>query len=122
MAPSYAEASGLDADPLADDGDTGAGRPLPSEGADAVGAIDRIDLARADVTSVLWATGYRYDFGWVHAPVFDAGGRPQQRRGVTAQPGLYLLGLHWMHTFKSGLLSGVDADAEHLAEDLSAPQ
>ena len=47
-------------------------------------------------------------------PVFDARGRPLQRRGVTDRPGLYFLGLHWMHTFKSGLFSGVGIDAEHM--------
>ena len=39
-------------------------------------------------------------------------------RGVSEAPGLYFLGLHWMHTFKSGLFSGVGSDAEHLAEHM----
>jgi putative flavoprotein involved in K+ transport len=47
--------------------------------------------------------------------VLDGRGRPIQQRGVSPVPGLYFLGLHWMHTFKSGLLSGVGADAEYLA-------
>jgi putative flavoprotein involved in K+ transport len=45
-------------------------------------------------------------------------GRPVQQRGVTSAPGLFFLGLHWMHTFKSGLLSGVGADAEYIADKL----
>ena len=45
--------------------------------------------------------------------------RPVQRRGVTQQPGLYFLGLHWMHTIKSGRLSGVGNDAEYLAEHIA---
>ena len=56
---------------------------------------------------------------WVKIPVFDDRGRPLQQRGVTAVPGLYFLGLHWMHTFKSGLLSGVGADAEFLADHMA---
>ena len=46
----------------------------------------------------------------------DVQGRPLQQRGVTPVPELYFLGLHWMHTFKSGLLSGVGSDAEYLAD------
>jgi putative flavoprotein involved in K+ transport len=53
-------------------------------------------------------------------PVFDEFGRPIQQRGVTQWPGLYFLGLHWMHTFKSGLFSGFGDDAEYLAEHIAA--
>jgi hypothetical protein len=52
------------------------------------------------------------------APVLDSQGRPIQRRGVTTVPGLYFLGLHWMHTIKSGLLCGVGEDARYLAEQI----
>ena len=60
-----------------------------------------------------------HDYDWLHVPVLDAQGRPLQERGVTEVSGLYFLGLHWMHTFKSGLFSGVGDHAEHLAENLS---
>jgi len=72
----------------------------------------------AGITSVIWCTGYGFDFDWVRVPVFDEGGSPVQRRGVTAAPGFYFLGLHWMHTFKSGLFSGVRSDAEYIAEHI----
>jgi putative flavoprotein involved in K+ transport len=49
----------------------------------------------------------------------DSRGRPVQQRGVTQVPGLSFLGLHWMHTFKSGLLAGVGSDAEYLAEHMA---
>jgi putative flavoprotein involved in K+ transport len=79
---------------------------------------DSLDLDRESITTILWATGYGHDYGWVKLPVFDDGGRPVQNRGVTQVPGLYFLGLHWMHTFKSGLFSGVGSDAEYLAEHM----
>jgi putative flavoprotein involved in K+ transport len=85
-----------------------------------VDEVDYLDLRRENVAAIVWATGYDYDYDWLHAPVFDAQGRPLQERGVTQVPGLYFLGLHWMHTFKSGLLSGVGRDAEYLAEHISA--
>ncbi len=80
--------------------------------------VESLDLRRESVAAIVWATGYDYDYGWLQAPVFDAQGRPLQQRGVTQVPGLYFLGLHWMHTFKSGLFSGVGSDAEHLAEHM----
>jgi putative flavoprotein involved in K+ transport len=91
--------------------------PLPA----ALEERDSLDLDRENITTILWATGYAYDYGWVKVPVFDDGGRPVQNRGVTQVPGLYFLGLHWMHTFKSGLLAGVGSDAEYLAEHVDLP-
>jgi putative flavoprotein involved in K+ transport len=83
-----------------------------------VDEVESLDLRRENVAAIIWATGYDYDYGWLRLPVLDAQGRPLQLRGVTRVPGLYFLGLHWMHTFKSGLLSGVGSDAEYLAEHM----
>jgi putative flavoprotein involved in K+ transport len=85
-----------------------------------VAEIESLDLRRENVTAIVWATGYEYAYDWLHLPVLDAEGRPIQERGVTTVPGMYFLGLHWMHTFKSGLLSGVGRDAEHLADQMNA--
>jgi putative flavoprotein involved in K+ transport len=85
----------------------------------AVSEVDSLELANENIDAIIWATGYTYDFGWVRVPVLDNAGRPVQRRGVTQRPGLYFLGLHWMHTFKSGLLAGVGGDAEYLAEHIA---
>jgi putative flavoprotein involved in K+ transport len=85
-----------------------------------VPAVPELDLRAAGITSVVWCTGYGYDLGWIDAPVLDASGAPDQVRGVTAVPGLYFLGLHWMHSFRSGLLPGVGADAAGLAEHIRA--
>lgn len=94
--------------------DPGEPEPLPG-----VQEVESLSLPAEGITTIVWATGYGYDYGWVRIPVFDARGRPAQQRGVTAVPGLYFLGLHWMHTFKSGLLSGVGDDAEFLADQMS---
>src|SRR5271169_5496007 len=76
---------------------------------------DKLDLRQADVVSVIWATGYSFDFSMVRLPVFDASGYPIQQRGVTIYPGLYFVGLPWLHKAKSGLLAGVSEDAAHIA-------
>jgi putative flavoprotein involved in K+ transport len=89
------------------------GTPVPE--------ITQLDLEREHVTSVVWATGYDYAYDWLHADVLGPKHRPVQRRGMTAVPGLFFLGLHWMHTFKSGLLSGVGADTHYIAEKLDEP-
>ena len=52
-------------------------------------------------------------------PVLDAEGYPVQRRGVTAVPGLYVLGLDWLHSAKSGLFAGVGEDAAYLAAQIA---
>jgi putative flavoprotein involved in K+ transport len=77
--------------------------------------LESLDLRRENIGTIVWATGYEYDYGWLRVPVLDANGRPLQQRGVSPEKGLYFLGLHWMNTIKSGLLSGVGSDAEYLA-------
>jgi putative flavoprotein involved in K+ transport len=84
-----------------------------------VAEVESLDLRRENVSAIVWATGYDYDYDWLRAPVLDVQGRPLQQRGVSPAPGLYFLGLHWMHTFKSGLFSGVGSDAQYLAEHMS---
>ena len=79
----------------------------------------RLSISERGITSVIWATGYDFDYGWLHAPVLDAAGAPLQARGVTEVPGLYFLGLHWMHTFKSGAFLGIGDDAAYVADHLA---
>ena len=76
---------------------------------------DELDLRQVNVRSVIWATGYSFDFSMVRLPIFDADGYPIQKRGVTSYAGLYFLGLPWLHNAKSGLLFGVSEDAAHVA-------
>jgi putative flavoprotein involved in K+ transport len=82
--------------------------------------LHELSLADAGISVVVWATGYSFDFSWIEAPVFDAFGYPIQQQGITACPGLYFAGLHWLHKFKSGLLYGVAEDAEHVARHIAA--
>jgi putative flavoprotein involved in K+ transport len=82
--------------------------------------IAELDLASAGIKTIIWATGYGLDFGWVRVPVFDQDGYPIQQRGITDYPGLYFLGLPWLHTLKSSLIFGVGEDAAHIAADIAA--
>jgi putative flavoprotein involved in K+ transport len=74
----------------------------------------------AGIVAVVWATGYRSDFGWIRPNVFDEAGAPTQRRGVTGCPSLYFLGLPWLWKLKSSVLCGVGEDAEFIAEHIAA--
>ena len=83
-------------------------------------------LAFADGTSseydaVLWATGYRVDHSWIQIPeIKDEHGLVEHQRGITAAPGLYLLGLSWQHTRTSALLGWVTKDAEFLVDHIAS--
>ncbi len=78
-----------------------------------------LDLAEAGIGSVVWATGYRADFSWVDLPVFDEWGYPRHVRGVTEHPGLYAVGLRWLHSEPSSVFAGVGADAQHIVNHLA---
>jgi putative flavoprotein involved in K+ transport len=90
----------------------------PVEGAVAV--AHELDLRAAGITTILWAGGYRPDYGWIDLPVTVGLGWPVQTRGVTVFEGLYFVGVHWLHKRKSSLFLGVGEDAEHVVEHLVA--
>jgi putative flavoprotein involved in K+ transport len=83
-------------------------------------AAKMLDLDRAGITTVIWATGFRRDFSWLPAAVLDAAGEPVHDRGMTAMPGLYIVGLRWLHRRSSHSLAGVGGDAVHLADHIAA--
>jgi len=79
-----------------------------------------LDVQSSDIATIIWATGYNFDFSLVKLPVVDADGYPIQKRGVTAYPGLYFLGLPWLHSRRSGILFGVGDDAAYIASHITA--
>ena len=75
-----------------------------------------IDLKASGSSTVLWATGYRRSYSWLHVPeAFDSDGEIRHTRGVTPVPGLYALGLRFQHKRKSHFIGGVGEDARFLA-------
>jgi len=72
-----------------------------------------------DVGVVVWATGYRSDYAWIHLPGVVREGHVVHRRGVTEVPGLYFLGLSWQHTRGSALLGFINDDAACLADRIA---
>ena len=80
--------------------------------------IPSLDLAAAGITTIIWATGFARDYRWLKADVFDERGRPRHKRGVTAEPGVYFLGLPWQSRRGSSFIWGVWHDAKYLAEQI----
>lgn len=83
------------------------------------GADRALDLQAQPLAAVIWCTGYSSDFRWIDVPVFDGSGQPAHDRGITHSPGLYFLGLPWLHTWGSARFCGVADDAEHLASAIA---
>ena len=82
--------------------------------------LRHLDLRAAGISTVVWATGYDYDFGWIFVPVLNTRGEPVHSQGKTDVPGMYFLGLRWLTNFKSSLLSGIGEDAARLADHIAA--
>ncbi len=79
----------------------------------------QLNLAQAGITSLIWATGYALDFGWLKINAFDDKGRPAHQLGVSKVPGLYFLGLAWLSRRASPFIWGVWHDAEYLAGQIA---
>ncbi len=90
-----------------------AGRHAPAE-------RPTLDLAASGIASIVWCIGFKPDFRWLDAPVFNGAGHPQHRRGITAREGIYFIGLPWLHTWGSGRFGAVGRDAEHIVAHIAA--
>ena len=80
----------------------------------------RLSLAESGIASIVWCIGFRPDFHWLDAPVFNGAGHPQHRRGITAREGVYFIGLPWLHTWGSGRFGSVGRDAAHIVAHIDA--
>ncbi len=108
-ADAYVERNGLD---LPEEPDARVLGPVPDS---ATRPLLELDLADAGVTSIVWATGFAVDYSWLKVDAFDESGRPQHRRGVSSEPGVYFLGLPWLSRRGSSFIWGVWHDAKHVA-------
>jgi len=69
------------------------------------------------VANVIWCTGFDAGFDWIDLPVFAEDGEPMHRSGlVESQPGLYFVGLHFLHALSSAMVHGVGRDAARIVE------
>jgi putative flavoprotein involved in K+ transport len=84
----------------------------------------QLDLRSGEIRAIVWATGFRPDYGWLDVPVVDAKGHLRHDGGVVDSPGLYALGLPVLRRRRSTFICGIEDDAreviEHLARYLAA--
>jgi putative flavoprotein involved in K+ transport len=112
-ADAYVARSGLD---LSEEPEARELGPLPAAALD---PVRELDLLGAGVTSVVWATGFTSDYTWLQVDAFDENGKPDHRRGVSSEPGVYFLGLPWQSRRGSTFIWGVWHDARHVADHIA---
>jgi len=112
-ADTYVEQNGLD---LPEEPDA---REFAPDPACVTEPILELDLVEEGVTSIIWATGFKVDYSWLKVDAFDEAGWPRHQRGISAEPGLYFLGLPWLSRRGSSFIWGVWHDAKYLADHIA---
>ncbi|CDL81330.1 MSMEG_0569 family flavin-dependent oxidoreductase [Xenorhabdus szentirmaii] len=80
--------------------------------------ITHIDLAKENITSVIWCIGFKPDYSWIDLDIFQGNGYPKHDRGVTVDPDVTFIGLPWLHTWGSGRFLGIDQDAAYVVRHI----
>ena len=112
-ADAYAKANALD---LPQEAEARKLLPLPSCVTD---PLLSLDLRAEKISTIIWATGFKLDFGWIDIDAFEDDGRPRHENGVTEIPGLYFVGLPWLSCRGSAFIWGAWRDAERLAAHIA---
>lgn len=81
--------------------------------------LRELDLKAAGVGTIIWATGFAADYGWLKVDTFGPDGKPCHQRGVSAKPGIYFLGLPWQSRRGSSFIWGVWHDARYVADHIA---
>jgi putative flavoprotein involved in K+ transport len=110
----YLARAGITPPPLEDDP-----ADAPDPEAACVSQLRRVSLGDAKIRTVIWATGFSGGLDWIHLPSFDSEGNPIHQQGVASVLGLYFIGFPWLRTRKSGIIYGIEEDAEYIAAALA---
>ncbi len=105
----YVERNGID---LPEEHEAWAIEPDPACVTD---PVLEVDLAREKVGTIIWATGFKFDFSWLDVDAFHEDGTPFHKRGISAQNGIYFLGLPELTNRASSFIYGCWYDAKYLA-------
>ena len=87
------------------------------------GVIDGLpvleDVGALEVANVIWCTGFGNGLSWIELPIFEANGEPRHQSGIASdEPGLYFVGLHFLHSFSSTMIHGIARDAKRIADTI----
>ncbi len=107
----WASAAGID-------GEVGPPERFPPTGVPSSTRL-QLDLGSGEISSVVWATGFRPDYGWLHVPVVDAKGQLRHEGGAVDSPGLYALGLPVLRRRRSTFICGIEDDARAVTDHLA---
>ncbi|AWK41113.1 MSMEG_0569 family flavin-dependent oxidoreductase [Photorhabdus laumondii subsp. laumondii] len=80
--------------------------------------ITHIDLAKENMTSVIWCIGFKPDYSWLDLDIFQTNGYPKHDRGITIDPNVTFIGLPWLYTWGSGRFLGIDQDAAYVVQHI----
>ena len=80
---------------------------------------ETLDLQKKNISTIILATGFSFDFNWINFPILDDFGYPITKNGKTDIQGIYFCGLNWMTKRKSGIIWGVGEDAKLVSKSIS---
>ena len=92
---------------------------LPDKNAECVSNERSINLNEHNITTIIWATGFKGDFNYLKLPVFSSEGNLEYNDGVGDIEGLYFLGFPWLRKRKSGIVHGINEDAKFISEKIN---
>jgi putative flavoprotein involved in K+ transport len=87
------------------------------------GVIDGLpvleNVGALEVANVIWCTGFGNGLSWIDLPIFETNGEPRHLSGIASdEPGLYFVGLHFLHSFSSTMIHGIARDAKRIADTI----
>ena len=92
---------------------------VPDPQTECVSPLRQLNLREAEVSTIIWATGFAADFSWIHLSVLNAEGQPIQQKGISPVRGLYFIGFPWLNSRKSGIIYGIEEDARYIADAIA---
>jgi putative flavoprotein involved in K+ transport len=110
----YLLQAGITPPPLEDDP-----ADIPDIEARCASQVRKIDIQGANISTVIWATGFKGNYSWLKLPVFDTEGNLVHQRGISPVQGLYFIGFPWLSSRKSGLIYGIEEDARYVSDAIT---
>lgn len=92
---------------------------IPDDPACVTDPFRSLDLKAQNISTIIWATGFHFDYSWLHADTLEPSGKPAHQRGVSKVPGLYFVGLPWQTRRGSSFIWGVWHDAKFVADQIA---
>lgn len=111
----YLERNGIKAPPPENDP-----ADVPDPDSRSASKLQKINIRGKNISTIIWATGFKGNFNWLNLPVIDDEGNPIHQRGISPVEGLYFMGFPWLSSRKSGIIYGIEEDARFIADEISA--